>query len=225
MGFIQPGEAAPDFRLQDQHGKTHALRDFRGRAVVMYFYPEDDTPLCTGQACQFRDHHQDFAHIKTAVLGVSPQDVASKRAFADRHALAFPLLADVPGADGVPPTSAAYGAYGEKNMYGRIVRAMLRTTYLIAPDGTVAKRWDRVKTPGHAAAVLRAATALHAGELLATRTPKPPKKAPRPRQKTRTQGGHPGYSGVQTSKGKRTPVRSAASRAKAPARTRGKRGA
>jgi peroxiredoxin Q/BCP len=216
MPLIPPGKPAPAFALKDQHGKSHALKDYRGRALVLYFYPEDNTPLCTAQACQFRDHHPEFAKIKAVVLGVSPQDTASKLAFAEAHALPFTLLADVPDASGTPTTSAAYGAYGEKNMYGKIVRAMLRTTYLIAPDGKVARRWDRVKTPGHALQVLAAAKALHAGESLTVLgEPKPLKKA-KSKQKTRTQGGHAGYSGVLSTRGKASRVKP--SRAQPPQR-------
>ena len=94
MPLIEVGSLAPDFSLKDQAGKHRALKDFRGRMVVLYFYPEDDTPLCTGQACQFRDHHPDFTKVKAVVLGVSPQDVASKEMFAEKHALPFILLAD-----------------------------------------------------------------------------------------------------------------------------------
>jgi peroxiredoxin Q/BCP len=171
MPPIDPGHPAPPFTLRDQHGHRRILREFRGRPVVLFFYPEDSTPLCTKQACQFRDMHAEFAALGVAVLGISPQDVASKRAFAADQRLPYPLLADVPGDGGEPPVSLAYGAFGDKNMYGRIVRAMLRTTYLIAPDGTVARRWDRVKTPGHAQAVLDAVRALLASGTPAPRSP------------------------------------------------------
>ncbi len=173
MPPIDPGQPAPPFTLRDQHGTRRTLREFRGRPVVLFFYPEDSTPLCTKQACQFRDMHAEFAALGVAVLGISPQDVASKHTFAAEQRLPYPLLADAPGDGGEPPVSLAYGAFGDKNMYGRIVRAMLRTTYLLAPDGTVARRWDRVKTPGHAQAVLDAARAL-----LATDQPAP-RSAPR----------------------------------------------
>ncbi len=132
------------------------MSDYRGRVVVLYFYPEDDTPLCTAQACQFRDHFPDFSKIKATVIGISPDGVESHRAFVDKHALPFTLLADPPGPDGTPAVCAMYGAFGEKNMYGKKVVAMLRTTYIIGADGRVAHVWPRVKTPGHAAAVLQA---------------------------------------------------------------------
>lgn len=166
MPLIDPNTPAPNFTLRDAHGQKHSLSSFRGRAVVIYFYPEDDTPLCTNQACQFRDHHPDFSKIGCDIIGISPDDAASHAAFASKFALPFTLLADEPDAKGNPKVSTLYGAWGDKNMYGNIVRGMLRTTYLIAPDGVVAKVWSRVKTPGHAAAVLAAVKQLHTGEKL-----------------------------------------------------------
>ena len=144
MPTIPVGSPAPDFTLRDSRGKRHALSDFRGRCVVLYFYPEDDTPLCTTQACQFRDHHPDFSKIKSVVLGISPDDQASHADFAAKHALPFTLLADDPDGDGNPKVSTRYGAWGDKNMYGKIVRAMLRTTYLISPDGNIAYKNTKV---------------------------------------------------------------------------------
>jgi peroxiredoxin Q/BCP len=223
MPLIDVGRPAPPFSLPDQRGKTRSLSDYQGRAVVLFFYPEDDTPVCTGEACQFRDHHDAFAKIKTVVLGISPQGVDSHKAFADKHGLTYTLLVDEPGPDGVPPMSAAYGTWGEKNMYGRIVVSMLRTTYLIAPDGTVARRWDRVRTPGHAEKVLEAARALHAGEKLTILGKEQTLKGKPAKKTTRDQGGHAGYSGVLSTKGKKTRNRSTAAQAGAKQkRTRGK---
>ncbi|MCC6426111.1 MAG: peroxiredoxin [Phycisphaerales bacterium] len=205
MPPIEVGQLAPEFALKDQSGKTRSLSDYRGRIVVIYFYPEDDTPLCTTQACQFRDHHPDFVKVKAAILGVSPQDVESHLAFARHHALPFPLLADVPDASGSPGMCVRYGVWREKNMYGKKVVGMVRTTYLIDAQGRVARRWDSVKTPRHSETVLAAALALHRGERLTVMgKPKAIKRDRHPRQKTRTQGGHRGYSGVPTSKGKKT---------------------
>jgi peroxiredoxin Q/BCP len=205
MPLFDAGTLAPDFSLKDQFGKSRSLKDYRGRIVVLYFYPEDDTPLCTGQACQFRDHHPDFSKIKAVVIGISPQGVASKRAFAEKHALPFILLADDQLGPKGPKVSVQYGAWGEKNMYGKIVRGMMRTTYLIDTTGRVVRRWDRVKTPGHAAAVLAAVKALHAslkaGTSIEHKSPNHKVKAAS-RQRTRTQGGHAGYSGVHGVKGK-----------------------
>ncbi len=94
MGLIEPGMRAPNFTLADQHGEKHTLNKYRGRVVVLYFYPKDDTPDCTLQACQFRDHHPDFSKINATVLGVSPDDAESHAEFAGKHFLDFPLLAD-----------------------------------------------------------------------------------------------------------------------------------
>ncbi len=160
MPTIDAGSSAPAFILRDAHGTKHALADFKGQPVVLYFYPEDNTPLCTTQACQFRDSHPDFSKLNCQVIGISPDDAAAHAAFASKFKLPFLLLVDERLPNGEPKISTAYGAWGGKNMYGNIVRGMLRTTYLIGPDGKVAHRWDRVKTPGHAAKVLAAVKAL-----------------------------------------------------------------
>lgn len=155
MALIEPGKRAPNFTLVDQHGERHTLNKYRGRIVVLYFYPKDDTPNCTIQACQFRDHHPDFSKIDAAVLGVSPDGVASHAAFAANHDLDFPLLADTPRREGdPPPVCRAYGAWGEKVLYGRRHMGVVRTTYLIDEQGIVRRRWDRVRVKGHAADVL-----------------------------------------------------------------------
>lgn len=156
-GLIEVGEKAPDFSLKDQDGRVHTLGQYRGTQVVIYFYPEDDTPLCTTQACQFRDAWKEFSKVEAVVLGISPQGVESHRAFAEKFKLPFAILADEPGKDGKPAVCTRYGVWAEKNMYGRVVVGMLRTTYLIDREGKVAKRWDRVKTPGHGEKVLEAA--------------------------------------------------------------------
>lgn len=156
MPLVDVGSLAPDFVLTDQSGECRRLSDYRGRYVVLYFYPEDDTPLCTAQACQFRDSYREFAAAGAVVIGVSPQDAASKGRFARAHGLGFTLLGDEPTRDGSPHVCSLYGAWATKNMYGRQVVGILRTTYLIDPDGRVVQRWDRVKTPGHAAKVLEA---------------------------------------------------------------------
>lgn len=211
MPLIDVGHPAPDFSLKDQHGKSHKLSDYRGRIVVLYFYPEDDTPLCTGQACQFRDHYPEFTKIKAVVLGISPQGVESKRAFADKHALPFTLLADDKPSDSGPPTCVAYGVWDEKNMYGKIVTGMLRTTYIIDTEGKVARRFDRVKTPGHVAAVLGSVKMLHAGELLTFVGKSKKDVKSEAKQGTRTQAGHAGYSGVTGNKNTHNSARSVGS--------------
>ena len=155
MPLTNPGQTAPDFQLPDQDGRTHTLRQYAGRPVVLYFYPKDDTPGCTTEACDFRDRQAALAGSNAVVLGVSILDSASKAKFATKHGLNFPLLAD---ADHV--VAEAYGAWQERSMYGRTFMGVARITYLIAPDGTVAQRWDKVSVTGHADAVLEAIRAL-----------------------------------------------------------------
>ena len=216
MPLIEVGSPAPAFTLRDQHGEPHALSDYRGRMVVIYFYPEDDTPLCTAQACQFRDHHSEFSKIGATVLGISPQGVDSHLAFADAHALPFTLLADEQNKAGAPKVCTLYGVWAQKNMYGKLVTGMLRTTYLIDQHGTVVKRWDRVKTPGHSTRVLDAVRALHRGEKL-TVLGQPAKvaRSKSSKKKTRTQGGQREYTGVNRSRAVKSMQRSSGARSRA----------
>ena len=160
MSLIEVGRKAPVFTLQDQAGKKHALKDLAGKTVVLYFYPKDDTSGCTAEACQFRDQAPDFKKSKSVVFGVSPDSVESHRKFVDKHELNFTLLADPKDAEGDPKVCTKYGVWQEKSMYGRKYMGVVRTTYLIGPDGKVAERWDKVKVPGHADAVLEAIRAL-----------------------------------------------------------------
>ncbi|MEC9372554.1 MAG: thioredoxin-dependent thiol peroxidase [Planctomycetota bacterium] len=155
MPLIDVGKKAPAFTLKDQDGKPHKLSDYAGKPVVLYFYPKDDTSGCTAEACQFRDAHPDFKKSKAVVLGVSPQDVKSKSKFAQKIELNFPILADDDA-----KICDKYGVWQEKSMYGRTYMGVVRTTYLIGPDGKVRQRWDKVKVPGHAEAVLEAVKAL-----------------------------------------------------------------
>jgi thioredoxin-dependent peroxiredoxin len=148
--MIEPGQKAPAFTLQDQDGKTHKLSDYAGRPVVLYFYPKDDTPGCTAEACAFRDNLPRFQSDKAQVLGVSILDEQSKSKFARKYDLNFPLLADADHA-----VAEKYGAWQEKSRYGRTYMGVARTTYLIDRDGKVAKRWDNVKVDGHAEDVLQ----------------------------------------------------------------------
>jgi peroxiredoxin Q/BCP len=151
MALIDPGKKAPAFSLNDQHGKTHRLADYAGRPVVLYFYPKDDTPGCTKEACAFRDNLPKFKTSKAVVLGVSILDEASKARFATKYDLTFPLLADPDHA-----VAEKYGVWQKKSLYGRSFMGLVRTTYLIGEDGKVAKRWDNVKVDGHPEAVLAA---------------------------------------------------------------------
>jgi thioredoxin-dependent peroxiredoxin len=151
MPLVEPGRRAPAFSLEDQEGRPHRLKDYAGRPLIVYFYPKDDTPGCTKEACAFRDLLPAFKKGKAAVLGVSVLDTASKAKFARKHKLNFPLLAD-------PEHEVAdrFGAWQKKSLYGRTYMGVARMTYLIGPDGKVVRRWDNVKVDGHAADVLRA---------------------------------------------------------------------
>lgn len=142
---------APDFTLPDQDGEPHALADHRGRWTVVYFYPQDDTPGCTTQACGVRDAWDELRDADIDVVGISPDDVESHAAFRDEHDLPFPLLAD-PGRQVMEP----WGAYGTKVLYGKQVVGVIRCAYLLDPDGVVRKVWKRVSTGSFAEAVVKA---------------------------------------------------------------------
>jgi peroxiredoxin Q/BCP len=151
MTPLAAGSQAPLFSLPSDEGDTVSLGQFRGSDVVLYFYPRDDTPGCTTEACEFRDAWQNVKRTGAIVLGVSPDDVATHRKFRTKFRLPFPLLAD-------PDHRVAerYGVWGEKSMYGRKFLGILRTTFVIGPDGRIRKVFERVKPRGHAAAVLEA---------------------------------------------------------------------
>ena len=151
MPLIEPGKKAPAFALNDQAGKTHRLSDYAGRPVILYFYPKDDTPGCTKEACAFQASLPKLKTDKAVVLGVSILDEASKAKFAKKYGLSFPLLADADHA-----VAEKYGVWQEKSQYGRKYMGIARTTYLIGLDGKVQKRWDRVKVDTHADEVLEA---------------------------------------------------------------------
>lgn len=142
---------APDFTLQSDSGESVTLSDLRGRPVVLYFYPRDDTPGCTVEACEFRDAWRDVEKAGAVVLGVSPDDVPSHGRFRTKFQLPFPLLAD-------PEHRVAelYGVWGEKSMYGRKFFGILRTTFIIDCSGRVLQVFERVKPKGHAGRVLEA---------------------------------------------------------------------
>jgi peroxiredoxin Q/BCP len=151
MPLVEPGKKAPAFSLKDQQGKTRRLSDFAGKPVVVYFYPKDDTPGCTKEACDFESGLPRLAASKATVLGVSILDEASKARFAGKYNLSFPLLADPEHA-----VAERYGVWREKSRYGRTYMGIVRTTYLIDGDGKVARRWDNVKVDEHADEVLAA---------------------------------------------------------------------
>lgn len=151
---VTTGDVAPEFELPDQDGQLHSLEDYRDQWVVLYFYPKDETPGCTTEACEFRDNVFAFRKLNAQILGVSLDDVESHQKFAEKHNLPFPLLADI---DGV-----AADAYGVKTkMFGMTVAR--RQTFVIAPDGTIAKHYPKVKPSEHTAEVLADLEQLGAG--------------------------------------------------------------
>jgi len=151
MAMPDVGDKAPAFTLEDQSGKTVKLSDFKGKTVVLYFYPKDDTPGCTREACAFRDEHSALQKAGAVVLGVSPDSEASHAKFAGKYKLNFPLLADPDHA-----VSEKYGAWGEKSLYGRKFMGIQRSTFLIDGSGKVSRVWPKVKVDGHVDQVLEA---------------------------------------------------------------------
>ena len=148
---LAAGDPAPAFDLPDQDGVRHSLAGYRGRTVVLYFYPRDETPGCTAQACSLRDSHAEIAAAGAAVLGVSTDDAGSHRSFRANHALPFPLLVDADAG-----VAESYGAWGEKVLYGRRYTGMTRATFVIGPDGKLLKVWKRARARDHGPAVLKA---------------------------------------------------------------------
>jgi thioredoxin-dependent peroxiredoxin len=167
MALPAPHRPAPDFHLQDQHGHDVSLAQFRGRHVVLYFYPKDNTPGCTQEACDFRDEHSALEAAGAVVLGVSPDDLKSHQKFATKFSLPFSLLADPDHR-----VCDAYGAWGEKSLYGRTFLGVTRTTVLIGPQGDVLHVWPKVKVAGHVRDILQV---LQGGEAPAA---KPARKSP-----------------------------------------------
>ena len=148
---LKEGEKAPDFSLQDDSGKTVKLSDFKGKNVVLYFYPKDDTPGCTREACSFNDNLKVFAKKDTVILGVSADDEASHLKFKEKYGLTFPLLIDEDH-----KIATAYGAYGKKVNYGREYMGIIRSTFVIGPDGKLKRIFRNVKVDGHTEKVLEA---------------------------------------------------------------------
>jgi peroxiredoxin Q/BCP len=149
------GEMAPDFSLPRDGGGAVSLADFKGRKLVLYFYPKADTPGCTKEAIDFNALKRKFANADTDIVGVSADPVKAQDKFRDKYDLKIPLASDES-----KKMLAAYGVWGEKSMYGRKFMGVKRTTFLIGRDGRIAQVWENVKVPGHAEAVLAAAKAL-----------------------------------------------------------------
>jgi peroxiredoxin Q/BCP len=151
MSMPVVGDRAPEVALPDETGTIHRLSDQSDRWTILYFYPKDDTPGCTVEACEFRDSNDTIAERGAEVWGVSPQGAASKRAFRDKFGLPFTLLADEDHR-----VADAYGSWVEKQNYGKTYWGTARTTFLVDPDGRIARVWPKVKPEGHAAEVLAA---------------------------------------------------------------------
>ena len=149
---IQEGKAAPAFTLVNQDGEKISLKELRGQNVIVYFYPRDDTPGCTKEACGFRDFNKEIQALDTVILGVSPDGPESHQKFIDKYSLNFDLLSDPDR-----KVMSRYEAFGEKKMYGKTVQGVIRSTVWIGPDGKVKKRWRRVpKAADHPEKVLQA---------------------------------------------------------------------
>jgi peroxiredoxin Q/BCP len=149
MTRLSEGDRAPAFTLSDQNGQKVALKDFAGQRLVLYFYPADDTPGCTKEACQFNEALAAFGKLDVAVLGVSPDGADAHQAFRSKYGLRFALLSDPK-----KKVMTTYGAYGEKMMYGKKVTGVIRSTFVIGPRGTIERAFYNVRADGHAAKVL-----------------------------------------------------------------------
>ncbi|MEI6950429.1 thioredoxin-dependent thiol peroxidase [Paraflavisolibacter sp. H34] len=147
---LKAGDQAPEFSGKDQNGNEVSLKDFKGKKVVLYFYPKDDTPGCTAQACNLRDNFSTLKAQGFEILGVSPDDAGSHQAFREKYQLPFPLLAD-------PERQIIeqYGVWGEKNSYGKVTIGLLRTTFVIDEEGTIQKVFKRPNTKEHAEEILK----------------------------------------------------------------------
>ncbi|HKY70588.1 MAG TPA: thioredoxin-dependent thiol peroxidase [Nitrospira sp.] len=145
------GEPAPELSLPDQHGKSVTLKSFRGKQIVLYFYPKDDTPGCTKESCEFRDVESQIVRAGAVILGVSLDDKESHQKFIKKYGLPFPLLSDADAA-----VSKAYGVYKEKNMYGKKYWGIERSTFVIDPNGKLKAVFRKVKVDGHVDEVLKA---------------------------------------------------------------------
>jgi thioredoxin-dependent peroxiredoxin len=152
---LKVGDRAPDFTLPTDGGGKVSLKDLKGKKIVLYFYPKDDTPGCTTEACAFRDTLPDFSKVKAAIVGVSKDSVASHDTFRTKFKLPFPLASDADG-----KVCEAYGTWVEKSMYGKTFIGIERSTFLIDETGVIRNIWRKVKADGHAEEVLKAAEAV-----------------------------------------------------------------
>jgi peroxiredoxin Q/BCP len=157
MSTPEAGDLAPEIALPDETGTIHRLADQRGRWTIVYFYPKDDTPGCTVEACEFRDANDKIVERGADVWGISPQGAPSKKSFREKFHLPFTLLADEKH-----ETAEAYGSWVEKQNYGKTYWGTARTTFLVDPEGRIAHAWPKVKPEGHAADVLATLDEAHA---------------------------------------------------------------
>ncbi len=149
MTELKQGQQAPDFKLKDTFGKEVSLASFKGKKIILYFYPKDDTPGCTVEACEFRDGYKLFADKNAIILGISPDNEKSHQKFTSKHNLPFQLLADINA-----EVSKKYGVYGEKKFLGRSYLGIYRTTFLIDEKGKIIKVFENVRPAGHAKEIL-----------------------------------------------------------------------
>lgn len=149
MKKLNKGDRAPAFSGTDQHGKTISLDDFRGKQLILYFYPKDDTPGCTAEACNLRDNYEELIRKGFSIVGVSPDGMNSHRKFTDKYQLPFSLLSDEKAS-----ILKAYGAWGKKTMYGRTYEGVLRTTFVISGDGIIEEVFEKVDTKDHTRQIL-----------------------------------------------------------------------
>ena len=147
--MLEVGTKAKDFELQDAYGKSHKLSDYKGQKVVLYFYPQDNTPGCTTQACAFRDIHKDLKQSEVVLIGISTDDAMSHKQFIEDFDLPFVLLSDTDKA-----VSTYFGSYGEKNLYGKIVVGMIRSTFILDENGVIEKVFKRASAKTNASSVL-----------------------------------------------------------------------
>lgn len=151
MALLEKGTKAPDFSGLNQNGETISLSNFKGKKVILYFYPKDNTPGCTAESCNLSDNYQYWLNKGYEVIGVSPDSVASHKKFADKYSFKFNLIADTE-----QQVLEAYGAWGEKSMYGKKYMGVLRTTYVIGEDGTIEEVFSKVDTKTHTEQIIKA---------------------------------------------------------------------